>query len=400
MNFVPSNEVESIRAKLDHPVIDGDGHLIEYTPIVRDFVKEIAGEEVAQRFDAMVKGSIMTRQVPHEAKRGLGLTRFAWWGVPTRNTLDRATAMMPKLMYERLDELGLDYALLFPTYGLTVTAFPDDELRRAMARAFNRYYAECYGEYRDRLEPVAAIPMFTPEEAVEELDYAVGELGLKAAMLSGVIPRPVPGADDPRGATWLDTLAHDSDFDYDPLWKRCEELGVAPTFHSSGMGWGSRASRTNYVYNHIGNFAVAGEASCRSIFFGGVPARFPKLKFGFLEGGVAWAANLYSDILGHYEKRNRDSIRHYDPSELDRELLESLLREHAPKAVVENLDRLDDATFMLSDPDELPDSIVEFESACVGSAEDIKAIFEKRFFFGCEADDPMNAIAFDRDKIP
>ena len=308
--------------------------------------------------------------------------------------------MTPKLMYSRLDELGLDYALLFPTYGLTVTALSDEELRRAMARAFNRYYSECYGEYRDRLEPVAAIPMFTPEEAIAELDYAVGELGLKATMFSGVIARPVPGAEETRGATWVDTLAHDSDYDYDPLWKRCEELGVAPTFHSSGMGWGSRMSRKNYVYNHIGNFAVAGEASCRSIFFDGVPGRFPNLRFGFLEGGVAWAANLFSDILGHFEKRNRAAINHYHPKELDKGLLAKLLAEHAPKQVVARLDRLEEATFMLSDPGEDEEAIDEFRDAGVSTKDDIKEIFEKRFYFGCEADDPMNAIAFDRAKIP
>ena len=66
----------------------------------------------------------------------------------------------------------------------------------------------------------------------------------------------------------IPTVAHDSDFDYDPVWRRCEELGVAPTFHASGQGWGTRMSRSNYVYNHIGNFAAADEASCRSIFFG------------------------------------------------------------------------------------------------------------------------------------
>jgi predicted TIM-barrel fold metal-dependent hydrolase len=400
MNFVRTDEIEKIKQKLDHPVIDGDGHLIEYIPIVRDFIVEIAGEEIAKRFDQLRNGSVTLRGIPHDLKRGLGMTRIPWWGLPTRNTLDRATAMMPKLMYSRLDELGLDYALLFPTYGLTVTALSDDELRCAMARAFNRYYAECYGEYRDRLEPVAAIPMFTPDEAIAELDHAVGELGLKAAMFSGVITRPVPGAEETRGATWIDTLAHDSDYDYDPLWKRCEELGVSPTFHSSGMGWGSRMSRKNYVYNHIGNFAAAGEASCRSIFFGGVPVRFPNLRFGFLEGGVAWAANLFSDILGHFEKRNRTAIDHYHPNELDKGLLAKLLAEHAPKQVIERLDRLDEATFMLSDPDEEDESIDEFREAGVARKGDIKEIFEKRFYFGCEADDPMNAIAFDRAKIP
>lgn len=400
MNYVRSDEVTAIKNRLDHPIIDGDGHLLEYQPLVRDFVVEIAGEEVAQRFDLMATGGRLARQVPMDQRRGLGLTRYAWWGVPTRNTLDRATAMLPGLMYRRLEELGLDFALLYPTYGLTVTALDDTELRCAIARAYNRYYAEVYSEFSDRLAPVAAIPMFTPEEAIAELDHAVGELGLKAVMLSGVIPRPVPGAEDVRGAKWMDTLAHDSDYDYDPVWKRCEELGVSPTFHASGQGVGSRVSRTSYVYNHIGNFAWAGEAACRSIFLGGVAHRFPNLRFGFLEGGVAWAANLYADILGHYEKRGAGAVAHYDPAELDRPLLEKLMREHASGPILDRLERLDDALLMLCDPEEDRSALDEFEESGVSCAEDIRDIFEQQFYFGCEADDPMNAMAFDRAKIP
>jgi len=400
MNFIRSDAVEAIKQRLDHPVIDGDGHLIEYQPLVRDYVVEIAGEDVAQRFDQMATGGRLARQVPLEKRREFGMTRFAWWGVPTRNSLDRATAMLPRLMYQRLDELGLDFALLYPTYGLTVTAADDAEMRCAMARAYNRYYAEVYDEFSDRLAPVAAIPMFTPEEAIAELDYAVGELGLKAVMLSGVIPRPVPGAEGVRGAKWMDTLAHDSDYDYDPVWQRCLELGVSPTFHASGQGVGSRVSRTSYVYNHIGNFAWAGEAACRSIFLGGVAKRFPELRFAFLEGGVAWAANLFSDILGHYEKRGGGAVSHYDPAELDRNLVESLLREHGSQAVVDRIDRLDEALLMLSDPEEDRSVLDEFVESGISNSEDIRDVFEQQFYFGCEADDPMNAMAFDRDKIP
>ena len=241
MNFVRSREIDAIRARLDHPVIDADGHLIEYTPLVRDFVAEEAGEAVAKRFDALVHGSQLGRQVPFAKRRELGLSRFPWWGLPTRNTLDRATAMLPALMHRRLEELGIDFALLYPTYGLIVTALDDAELRQAAARAFNRSYAELFAGHRDRLEPVAAIPMFTPEEALAELEHAVVGLGLKAVMMAGVIPRPVPGAEGVRGARWIDTLAHDSELDYEPLWARCAELRVAPTFHASGQGWGSRA---------------------------------------------------------------------------------------------------------------------------------------------------------------
>ncbi len=117
--------------------------------------------------------------------------------------------------------------------------------------------------------------MFTPEEALAELDHAVGELGLKAVMMSGIIPRSLPGAEGHRAARYMNGVGHDSEHDYDPVWRRCIELGVCPTFHASGQGWGSRASRTNYVHNHIGNFAAAGEAAARSLLLGGAPMRFP-----------------------------------------------------------------------------------------------------------------------------
>jgi predicted TIM-barrel fold metal-dependent hydrolase len=395
MNFVRSDAVAAIRRRIDHPVIDGDGHLIEYAPLVRDFLVEEAGADAGNAFDRYVYGGRLARAVPFEQRRGLGLSRTAFWGLPTRNTLDRATALFPELLYRRLDELGLDFALLYPTYGLIVTAMPEAELRPQVARAFNRYYAEVYAPYRDRLEPVAAIPMFTPAEALAELEHAVGELGLKTAMFSGVIPRPYPGAEAVRGAKWIDTLAHDSDHDYTPVWQRCAELGISPTFHAGGQGWGTRMSRSNYVYNHIGSFAAAGEAAARSLVFGGVPRRFPGLRFAFLEGGVAWGANLYADILGHFEKRSARTISNYDPAELDRALFERLLREFAPKQVAERADRIDYALAMLSDPDEDRSSVDEFAASGIRDAGDLADVFSRQFFFGCEADDPMNAIAFD-----
>jgi hypothetical protein len=149
------------------------------------------------------------------------------------------------------------------------------------------------------------------------------------------------------------------------------------------------------VYNHIGNFAAAGEAAARALFFGGVPRRFPGLRFAFLEGGVAWGANLYSDILGHYEKRNAKTIANYDPAELDRAQFQRLVQEFAPKQVAERADRLDYALAMLSDPDEDRAAIDEFAQSGVRDVGDVAEIFSRQFFFGCEADDPMNAIAFD-----
>ena len=119
-----------------------------------------------------------------------------------------------------------------------------------------------------------------------------------------------------------DVLAIDSQYDYDPVWAKCVELGIAPTFHSSASGQGLRNSPSNFVYNHIGHFAAAGHAVSKAIFLGGVTRRFPELRFAFLEGGVGWAAQLWGDLMEHWERRGAPALERMKPEKLDRKLLD------------------------------------------------------------------------------
>ncbi|MEZ4290165.1 MAG: amidohydrolase family protein [Myxococcota bacterium] len=380
-----------VRAALDHPVIDADGHIIEFMPAVRDFLAEEGGGGLVDAFDGVLAAAGKLEQLSIEERKRLGLFKMTWWAYPARNALDRATGMLPGLLYERLDELGIDFAVLYPTVGLTAMSLEQPEIRLPAIRAFNRCAAEMFAPFADRLTPVAMIPMYEPGEAIDELEYCVRELGLKAVLLNGLVYRSF-GEDLPRGARWVDAFGPESPYDYDPVWAKCVELGVAPTFHSSAMGWGSRTSQTNYVANHLGNFAQAGEATCRTMFMSGVLARFPALRCAYLEGGVAWAANLYSDLVGHFEKRGLPGIREYDPSAMDRALLAKLFAKHGSERFRKHLDELEDGLSHLSDPASFQD---DFAAAGVSSAEDIRRVFETNFRFGCEADDPMNALGFD-----
>jgi hypothetical protein len=153
-------------------------------------------------------------------------------------------------------------------------------------------------------------------------------------------------------------------------------------------------STTNNSYNQVGNFATADEGTCRSLVFGGVPMRFPRLRFAFQEGGVAWAAALLAGIAAHWEKRNIEAIQHYNPANLDRDALGRLFEEFATGGIAERRARLDDGLVMLSDPDELPRDVDMFAESALTDVHDIFDIFANRFYFGCEADDPMNALAF------
>jgi predicted TIM-barrel fold metal-dependent hydrolase len=387
--FQPSHEVQAIRREIDHPVIDADGHFVVFRPLLDDLLAEIGGPRMPDRLAEF--------HATRQSGRDGFLPARAYFGAPSTNTLDRATATLPRLMYERLDELGIDFALLYPT-GLAYLACPDDELRVATTRAMNEYSARMYADYRDRLEPVAMIPTFNPTEALEELDHAAS-LGLRTVVMNGVIPRARRSDDDPR--PWLDTLGHGSAHDYDPVWARCLELGIVPAFHGVGYGWGTRASATNFVFNHLGNFGAAQESVCRSLVMGGAAKRFSRLPFTFLEGGVSWAVQLYADMLGHYAKRNRHVIDQFDPMNLDPEEAEQLFREFGDGPLAPYQDSYDPATAFARRPGVKPgESTDDYEESGIESPDDIADMFCRQFYFGCEADDPMNALAFDRRLVP
>jgi predicted TIM-barrel fold metal-dependent hydrolase len=396
-----SSDAAQLRARLNHPVIDSDGHWVEFGPQLNDYLKRIGGSKALDGFKARPT-EVWHLTIPLHERRERRLDQPIWWGMPTRNTLDRATAMLPKLLYQRLADFGFDFVVLYPSAGLRTPFIPDAELRQLTCRAFNTFSAELFAEYKDRLTPAAVIPMHTPQEAIEELDYAVNKLGLKVAMMASLIRRPIrSNQPNPRYNEWLEMLGLDSEYDYDPVWRKCAELGIAPSFHSVSKGVGTRVSPSNGVYNHIGHFGVAGEAVCKALFLGGVTRRFPTLRFAFLEGGVGWASMLYSDLIGHWKKRNPVALADIDPANLDREALIRLFQQYGTKGAGEQAERIRNEAAEPSPRTADPDASLDDFAACgIEHPEDIRELFVPHFYFGCEADDPANAWAFNRKANP
>src|SRR5881397_1073248 len=254
--------------------------------------------------------------------------------------------MMPRLLYERLPEIGSDFAVIYPTAGLRVPRITDDATRRAVVRAHNIVTADYFRPLSDRMTPAAIISMHTPDEAIAELEFVTRQLGAKVGMFGSGMSRrvaAVPGTDTDtsRLAVWYDVLALDSDHNYDPVWAKCRELGIAPTFHSAGSNQGLRNSPTNFVYNHIGHFAAAGHAVSKAIFLGGVTRRFPELRFGFLEGGVGWGCQLFADLIEHWERRGAKGIAYMNPEKLDRPMLRQLVDKYGYEEIAAELQKRD-----------------------------------------------------------
>ena len=399
-------DARTLRSRLNHPVIDADGHWIEYNPVMREEFRRIGGaaaEEAfvlaASRVPSSLKLSLAERQ-----RRRVG--QEAFWGSPSANVLDRATAMLPKLLYERLDDLGIDFCVVYPTAGLGYHRMEDTRMRRAICRAYNVFTAEQFKGLSDRVIPAAIIPMYTPEEAIEELEFTTKELGYKVAMVGGMMRRRVRALEEEhpeaaKAVQWYDVVGLDSEHDYDPVWQKCLELKVAPSFHNGARSILLRNSPSNFCYNHIGHFASAGHAVAKAMFFGGVTRRFPTLNFAFLEGGVGWACMLYADLIGHWEKRNRQALEHTNPNKLDVKKLLQFTEKYGHQAMIEAVRRGEglegDSNSTLTGGIE---DLDDYFRCQIGKKEDIKDLFVPRFYFGCEADDPVNAWAFKRDANP
>jgi len=377
-------EVRKLRSKIDHPVVDGDGHIVESWPLFFRYLEKTGGASLQERFVRELK----ERPIFSSGDRDRGEPRMPWWGTTTE-THDLATVMLPKLLYERLDELGLDFVILYPSLGLVLPTIQDESVRRGALRALNTMNAELTRPYWDRMAPVAMIPMHSPEEALDEIEYVTEKLGVKVAVIPAGVTRPIPALhreypDAFPGAYYFDCYGLDSFHDYAPVWEAFMKHRLAVTAHGApGNRYLPlpRRSPTNYMYNHILGHAAQQIDLCLSLVLGGVPKRFPQLNFGFLEGGAGWACDLLHGLHEHFEKRNAKGIRTYDPKRIDRKLLASLCEQYGGDAqIVPNPDGGVTMERAAADLDEFAQSQLQGD-------DDLAYIFGQRFSFGCEADD-------------
>jgi len=397
------SDASRLRARLGHPVIDGDGHYID---LRAPFAGFLGDHGVGQLLEGLVPyagaafssaGPSWRFQTPEERRRTRDPALPFW--VPPGETDYFATVTIPRLYHERLGEAGIDFAVLYPTVGFGLMHVDDTERRRGLCHWFNEWIAAQYAPYRDRLAVAGLVPMHTPAEAVAELEH-LAALGLKIACIASFVARPIPAyhsapAELRHRLRWLDAYGLDSEHDYDPFWRRAIELGIPLACHSPAMGFVDHASCSNYMFNHCGHFAAAGDLLARSLFFGGVTHRFPRLRVALLEGGVAHGVRLFGDLVARWKKRGGPNLARLDPARIDARRYAELIEKYAS-----DLSRFSAAE--LAHSLDMPGDGERDDFAVSGarSPEDIRDQFCRSFYWGCEADDPLVGVAFDPRTTP
>ena len=106
------------------------------------------------------------------------------------------------------------------------------------------------------------------------------------------------------------------------------------------------------------------------------------------------AHGIHDLFVEHWEKRNVTAMeRNLDPAKLDVELLARLFREFGGKRLTpERLSADPHGNFII----DRPDGFDEFAACALTEIPQLRQLFVDPFYFGCEADDRMVSVAFNR----
>lgn len=178
---------------------------------------------------------------------------------------------------QMMDEAGVDMAVL------NQAAWSSQGI--AMCRAINDGYAEAGGKYPDRYIPCAHIPPEGGPEALDELDRAINELGMKALAL----------------VTSTSTATLDSENLFS-VYEKVERYDIPIVVHPTlrkGI-WGGAKYR---MEEHVSREYDVAKATVEVMH--GILPRFPELKFVMPHHGGGIPA-LKGRILAHFEPEGWD----------------------------------------------------------------------------------------------
>jgi uncharacterized protein len=210
------------------------------------------------RFDQLATGKAFTQ----------GSARYAPYA-------DRGWTAATQL--EAMDAEGIDVAILYPSRGLHTLCETnmDPPLAAALARAYNDWLYDFCQQDPHRLIGVAMISPFDMQDAVAEARRGVKELGFRGVFIRSVIC---------SGKRWDDRY-------YDPLWETLVELDVPVGFHEAATSGAPQIGDIfgmDFGLRHAYAFPLEQMMAIGQITWGGVCARYPKLRVAFLEGNCGW----------------------------------------------------------------------------------------------------------------
>jgi predicted TIM-barrel fold metal-dependent hydrolase len=239
-------------------IIDGDGHVAEDSAAIIAHMPEAYREKARQQpfnpfppFDHLHAGHLVDMP-PGAFNRKVGAQEWLAF----------------------LDEVGVDATVLYPTAGVASANIVNPDWAIDATRAYNDWLHDTYLKQSPRFHGLALLPqaLLNAKAATDELRRAVASLGMCGAVIpSNSLHAPPLGTPT-----------------YFPIYEAANELGCCVAIHGGVHGGMAMDGLDPYAAVHAIGHPLGQMISLASIVFNGLLEQFPRIKFGFLEGGVAW----------------------------------------------------------------------------------------------------------------
>ena len=286
--------------ELPFPVFDADNHMYEPQEALTKFLPDnrkhvIDYVQVRGRTKIVVRGHI-SDYIPNPtfevvARPGAQEEYFrnGSGGKSYREVLGEPMKAIPAFRepaprLEVMDELGLDYALMFPTLAsLVEERMKDDpEMTHDVIHALNQWMYETWSfNYQERIFATPVITLPIVERALEELQWCL-ERGARTVL---VRPAPVPGHRGTRS------------FGFEEFgWSGEQASGFSARIKSDVLPFKPTAFRMLAMGKRPIEDAM-GALVCH-----GALSRNPELRVLSIENGADWVPDLFRGLKGVYKK--------------------------------------------------------------------------------------------------
>ena len=187
-----------------------------------------------------------------------------------------------------LDVDGIDFCVIYgPEYDMWLNGI-DPELQAAMVRAYNRWGAEMRESSDGRVLTCGPVPLGDVSRAVEEIQYAYDELGIRCFWAR-------PNYPNHRNL---------GDRYYDPIYELLQDLDVRlrdPRVHGAQRQTEGVDRFDTFTEWHTVVHAHEAQNACLSMIVNGVFERFPRLRCAYMEAGCGWLPSWLHRIDEHLE---------------------------------------------------------------------------------------------------
>jgi uncharacterized protein len=259
------------------PTIDADAHVIEseqtWGYIGRDELRPLlVAPSGGRRQYWLIDGRVFHR------------------GVNVNRELPEAIREMRDVAgrLRHMDELGIDVQVLYPSLFLRpLTSKP--EVEEAICHSYNQWLIDICSKAEGRLRWVATVPLMNIESAVAEARFA------KANGACGIFSRGL-----------IDDKCLSNPFFF-PLYEEAERLDLPICVHAStgNFDWVQLFEGES----GFARFKVPVLSAFHSIVHDGIPQKFPKLRFGFIEVRAQWIPYMAIELARRFERDSRKNTQ-------------------------------------------------------------------------------------------